>query len=171
MSRIPNKKRARRRCRLCDVTFERFRKVTEQDEECAISERNNQATVAKKQSLEFSLQREDFFQGGNPHHYVLFGPKNENFNSGRSVLAQKIIFLWFYLQLTLSFPAHADWIRFDRSRAAGFRGGIRRTIWCVQALFPLPPPCPPTREGASLAMAAHHTLGTSPFINYVTQTF
>ena len=34
-------------------------------------------------------------------------------------------------KLTLSFPARADWIRLDRSRAAGFRGGTRRTIGCV----------------------------------------
>ena len=47
---------------------------------------------------------------------------------------------WVYLQLTLSFPARADWIRLDRSCAAGFRGGIGRTIRCLQALFPLPPP-------------------------------
>ena len=33
-----------------------------------------------------------FFQGGKPDHCVPVGPKNENFNSGRSVLALKIIF-------------------------------------------------------------------------------
>ena len=73
----------------------------------------------------------DFFQAGNSNHCVPVGPKNENFNSGRSVLALKI---------TLSFPARADWIRLDRSRAVGFRGGIWRTIGCLQALFPVPPP-------------------------------
>ena len=50
-------------------------------------------------------------------------PKNENFNFGRSVLAQKIIFPWVYLQLRLSFPVRADWIRLG----AGY---IRCCSWC-----------------------------------------